>query len=536
MPCTTMLVGKAASYDGSTIIARNDDAGGTSYTAKKLVVVQPKDQPHIYETVGTHLRIELPDDPMPYTAVPDAESGKGVWAASGINAANVGMTATESISSNERVLGADPLVSYIPKEEKKSNDLLPLKLPLDEEMNDASKTGNEITQDKTKEDGIEHDGIPGGIGEEDFVVLVLPYINTARDGVCRLGELLTQYGTNEMNGIGFQDEDEIWWMETIGGHHWIAKRLPDDCCAGIPNEFWMDEFDLNDAMGEQKENLCSEDLPEFIEHNHLDLELSSTKREGIINPRLLFGSHDDSDHVYNTPRAWDIGRYLAPKSIRWDGENAQYTTQSDDIPWCFVPDRKITVEDVKYVLSLHFQGTAYDPYGSYDDPSCRGMYRSVGINRTDFLAILQIRKDKPEDFKAVEWICFASNVFNAVCPFYTNVERMPSYLSGTKENVSTDNLYWSSRILGALADASYAKSLFHIERYQLKVQSKGHKLIAKYDALQEKEKDNALRARLRKEANEELAAMLQKETEETLKKVLQEATNRMKNQYSRSDH
>lgn len=27
MPCTTILVGKKASYDGSTMIARNDDAG-----------------------------------------------------------------------------------------------------------------------------------------------------------------------------------------------------------------------------------------------------------------------------------------------------------------------------------------------------------------------------------------------------------------------------------------------------------------------------------------------------------------------------
>ena len=32
MPCTTILVGKKASYDGSTMIARNDDAGGNQKT------------------------------------------------------------------------------------------------------------------------------------------------------------------------------------------------------------------------------------------------------------------------------------------------------------------------------------------------------------------------------------------------------------------------------------------------------------------------------------------------------------------------
>ena len=39
------------------------------------------------------------------TAMPNAVEGKGIWAAAGVNAANVGMTATETITSNPRVLG-----------------------------------------------------------------------------------------------------------------------------------------------------------------------------------------------------------------------------------------------------------------------------------------------------------------------------------------------------------------------------------------------------------------------------------------------
>lgn len=63
------------------------------------------------------------------------------------------------------------------------------------------------------EDGKEE--VAGGIGEEDIVSLVLPYIHSAREGVQRLGSILEQYGTYEMNGIAFQDQDEIWWLETI---------------------------------------------------------------------------------------------------------------------------------------------------------------------------------------------------------------------------------------------------------------------------------------------------------------------------------
>lgn len=44
MPCTTLLVGKNASYDGSTLIIRNDDSQSTRFTPKKLAVIHPEQQ------------------------------------------------------------------------------------------------------------------------------------------------------------------------------------------------------------------------------------------------------------------------------------------------------------------------------------------------------------------------------------------------------------------------------------------------------------------------------------------------------------
>ncbi len=129
--------------------------------------------------------------------------------------------------------------------------------------------------------------------------LVLPYIHSAKEGATCLGSLLEKYGTYEMNGIAFSDKNEIWWLETIGGHHWIARRVPDDAYVVMPNQFGIDAFDLEDALTTQKEHMCSADLKEFIEKNHLDLS-----QDGSFSTRDAFGSHDDSDHVYNTARAW----------------------------------------------------------------------------------------------------------------------------------------------------------------------------------------------------------------------------------------
>ena len=149
MPCTTLLVGKLASYDGSTIIARNEDSMDGEFTLKKMAVVKPEDQPRQYHSVLSHLELDLPETPLRYTAVPNALLNEGIWAEAGVNELNVAMSATETLTSNERVLAADPLVDL-----KKA----------------VGTPGEEGYQPE----------VPGGIGEEDMVTLVLPSAEMSR--------------------------------------------------------------------------------------------------------------------------------------------------------------------------------------------------------------------------------------------------------------------------------------------------------------------------------------------------------------------
>ena len=88
MACTTILVGKDASYDGSTIIARNEDSANGEFNPKRFIVVKPEEQPREYKSVISHLTITLPDDPLQYTAVPNADLKEGIWGEAGVNEAN----------------------------------------------------------------------------------------------------------------------------------------------------------------------------------------------------------------------------------------------------------------------------------------------------------------------------------------------------------------------------------------------------------------------------------------------------------------
>ena len=482
MGCTTILVGKNASFDGSTMVARTEDAPSGVFRAKKFVNVAPEEQPRKYKSVISKVEIDLPNNPVRYTAVPNAILDNGIWGQCGANEYNVSMSATETITSNERVLGADPLVDC-------------------------------------------------GIGEEDIYTIVMPYIASAREGVTFLGNLLEKYGTYEMNGIAFQDENEIWWLETIGGHHWMARRVPDDSYVIMPNQLGIDKFDFDDAFGAKKEFMCSADLLDFIKKYHLDLSI-----DGDFNPRHAFGSRTDADHTYNTPRAWILQRYFNPTSNTYDGINADYRPDSDNLPWARIPEKKITVEDIKYALSHHYQGTEYDSYSKDIHSVKKGTLRPIGINRTNFLGLVQIRPYMPDELKCLQWLAIGSCVFNAIVPFYTNINRTPDYLANTTNQVTTENFYWTNRLIAALCDAHFADTASHIERYQLKVQSQSTALINKYDEkfIAEKiSKDNA--KDFLEKANDNIADELKVQTDDLLDKALYTASCNMKNKFSRSD-
>ncbi|PWG00388.1 C69 family dipeptidase [Levilactobacillus bambusae] len=384
--CTTILVGKNASIDGSTMIARNEDGEGP-LNPQKFVLVQPEDQERHYQSVLSKFEIDLPDNPLRYSSAPDATGKNGIWAAAGINSENVAMTATETITTNERILGVDPLVD-------------------------------------------------DGIGEEDLTYITLPYIHSAREGVKRLGALHEKYGTYETNGVAFSDKDEVWYFETIGGHHWAAIRIPDDAYVVAPNRFNITDFDFD-----SDDTMYAADLPELIETYHLNPD-----SEGV-NLRHIFGSHTIKDTRYNNPRTWYGQMYFNPEIVQ--------DPLDQDLPFICYTDKKISPDDIKWVLSSHYQNTPYDVYGALGTPAEKKLFRPIGINRNEECHILQIRNDVPAAIAGIHWLGFGPNTFNAFVPFYANVNDTPESFKGTTGDQDPTKAYWLNNIMGVLGDTDY---------------------------------------------------------------------------------
>lgn len=465
--CTTILVGKDASLDGSTMIARSED-GGRTIIPEGFEVITPDKQPKHYESVISHQKIDDEDllaNPLRYTSAPDVSGESGIWAAAGINSDNVAMTATETITTNSRIQGIDPLTAE------------------------------------------------GGLGEEDFVTLTLPYLHSALDGVKRVSYLLEKYGTYEMNGMAFADKDEIWYLETIGGHHWIARRIPDDAYVIAPNRLNIDEFHFG-----QEGFMASNDLEDLITEYHLNPD-----REGY-NMRHIFGSSTIKDAHYNNPRAWFVHNYFDPE---FGGKPSD-----QDQPFICHANRKISIEDIEWVESSHYQDTPYDPYGTGTDAE-KKTFRSIALNRNFETHILQVRNDVPAEIAGVQWLAFGPNSFNCMVPFYTNISTTPaSYQTGAKFDLN--KIFWLNKLTAQLGDTNF-KVYGELETdFEQKSQSECHMIQHETDK-KAKDLSGQELTDLLDQANQKMADQVYNNTIELLGNMVDEGHSLMTLKYDLLD-
>ncbi len=251
--CTTLLVGQKMMSDNSMIVARSEDYN--AMVAKNLKIYQDTDEgSEVFEALDSPFKCKLPSKALGYTALEGFDL-LGHWGSAGYNTANVGMSATESIFSNQKALQADPMPET-------------------------------------------------GVGENGVFNIVLPYIRTAREGVERLGALIKEHGVCEGFGVAFVDKQEIWYLETACGHRWLACRIPDDVYFISGNQSRFRDYDAKDTVN----FLASEDLIDFAVENGL-----YDPNQGKFDFHEAYIQDDASDATYNYPRVWGIQKMLSPQ-------------------------------------------------------------------------------------------------------------------------------------------------------------------------------------------------------------------------------
>lgn len=444
--CTSILVGKNATVDGSVIIGRNEDAKTAwpkhlSFNEHKII------ENNHFKSKDNKFEMDLPKEHFSYSSTPEWTDKYGVFEEDGINEFHVAMSATESAYANDRVQSFDPF-------------------------------------------DTEH-----GILEEAMVSVVLPYIKSARQGVKRLGEIVEKHASAEADGILFADKNEAWYMEIGSGHHWVAQRIPDDSYAVVANQLAIQEIDFNDSNN----FLYSTGIQDFVYSHHLWPENKP------FNFREIFGTHDDSDLAYNTPRVWSGQKLLSP-SIEQDPESFY-------LPFTQKADRPISIQDAQRVLSDHYNGTPYD----LTNPKNKNQatYRPITVATTQESHLLQLR-----DEDMIHWLAMGIAAQSVYIPFYPQGTKVPTMFKYGKETYSANSAYWVFKLASVLVDRSWNKYATYLNNTQKDTNLALNKIRTKYDKLLTQEKNADKIEALVNKANKELADTAVKNFQELNAKLI----------------
>ena len=252
----------------------------------------------------------------------------------------------------------------------------------------------------------------GGIGYE-LRKIVAERAQSARQGVELAGSLIEKLG---YNGLGrtytIADRDEAWMISIVRGKHWIAKKVPDDEVAYIPNYYTIGEADFKNTS----EIIASKDIVEYA----IKRGWYKPERDGKFNFRKVYSSENNLTTIDNIGRMWVGISMLSGKKLKTE----------DEFPFSFKPPHKITLDDIMLVQINHYEGTYLDDSKGYTKGTPHNnKAQDICQSSQQLSFIVEFRKNIPWDIGGRIWIAPRRGCVNAYMPFYYGITEIPKSLT-----------------------------------------------------------------------------------------------------------
>jgi dipeptidase len=246
--------------------------------------------------------------------------------------------------------------------------------------------------------------------------IVIERARTAREAVKIAGMIVEKFGYASSGRVySIADPNEAWVFEVANGKHWIARRVPDDEVAIIPNYYVIDDFHKADTTN----FLSSPDLIDYAEANGW----YDSQKDTSFNFRKVYCQKNRFDAIWNIARKWVVLNQLAEK--RYDF----YA----DFPFSIKPKHKIDIQTLIDALQNHYENTGFehDPSLNNGSPHHRG---GLGVRDTlsvcnvynDYSCITQLRNWLPAGIGNIMWIAPRYPCIQPFIPWYYGINRVPS--------------------------------------------------------------------------------------------------------------
>ncbi|MBT4411719.1 MAG: hypothetical protein HOC82_17910 [Bacteroidetes bacterium] len=441
--CTSVIVGKAASADGSTMTSHSCDSG----TDRTWINLVPRQKHKRGAETAIYLepkRTKGPNDP-------------------------------------DRIE-----VGFIPQV-RETNAFINTAYPC---MNEYQLAIGETTFGGKRE-MVSSEGL---IDCPELYRLALERAKTAREAILVLDELTKEFGYNDVGEcFTFADPNETWHFEILGpgkgklGAVWAAVRIPDDEIGVSANSSRIRTLDLKD-----KENYMASDNV-----------FSLAEELGFWSPDS--GEPFEFCYAYASRRSlgsrrreWRALSTVAPSlNLDPNGEN---------FPLSVKPDKKVSVKDVLSIFRDYYQDTPYDmtrnittinrggetiksptatPFMNSDTRNMLKVpyERTICCARATYLTVTQSRSWLPDPIGGIVWLGYDNPATTPHVPIYCGITTMPeSYMVDGREKFRKDCAWWAFRRVSQLCGFRYQPMSKDVEVVWKEIEDKAFAAQPEFEA------------------------------------------------------
>lgn len=389
--CFSIAAGRLTTKDGSVLFAHNEDDGGTLVTRLHVV-------PRIYHRPGEVIKFWNTGGSIPQI---EGETWRYLW------------------SEIPRYFNADAFLNEW----------------------GVAIASNACESKETEPYDLTNGGIYYWISR-----FVAGRAKTAREGVQIIAGMVEKLGyASSGRTYIVADPKETWFCSLVAGRHWVARRVPDDGVAVIPNRYTIRQVELAD-----RQNFLG--CPDLI---------SYAIARGYYDPAS--GEPFDFGKAYGSPTSQTVERNACRQwmgLMLLTGKGYPF----EDLPFSVAPDRKLTLEDLIGALRSHYETTAYDQTTG-GDPH-RTPVRVICSNNTQESFVVQLRSHLPSIIGNIYWRALGRPCQGVFVPWYSGTLEIPRpYTIGEpglfdklplgERYYDPKSAYWVFDRMDALVDEEY---------------------------------------------------------------------------------
>ncbi len=321
---------------------------------------------------------------------------------------------------------------------------------------------------------------------EELARVALERCDNARDAVKLMGELAEEYGYGDSGEcLTVADKNEVWVFEILGcgkknkGAVWAAQRVPDDHICISANIARIGKIDRSDS----KNFLCSDNLEQVA------------REHGLWDGKEEFKFYKAFHGSYGNGKNFDLRDFYVFSQL---APSLGLSYKMDELPFSVKPDKKVDVRTVMELFRNTYEGTPYDmtqnwkleltakdgskskkispmanPWLTADTrntlntiaPGTVEFTRTLAVCWCSYSTVLQLRNWLPDAVGGICWYAVDNPAESPRIPLFAGGKSLPSAFDfcGQKQ-YKEDCILWQFRRPNRLATVAWQKSRSRVEK------------------------------------------------------------------------